>query len=160
MNRYPRDGFLYDTNGISLTVLEALDVTLENPAGSGKKLIIEGYSFINQLNLFMMATLIHMPDTRLPSTVFKPFPYMVGTDISAPGNSGVFKAEKRLITQKMAGGTPVITIPIKGGDRNYVESTPLTLLPGTKIGLSISPGVIVTNLCVSIYTREENLTNA
>lgn len=154
----PRPGFVYDCNSQSLTALQVLKATFENPLGSGKKLIIEGYGIPNMANVAAMATLIHQPTTNLPSTVYKPLPYMVGTDISAPGNTGIFKADVSLATSQLSGGTAILAVPVKPQDRNYIEGAPITLLPGARIGFNLSPGIIMANVTFVIYCREEDIT--
>lgn len=150
----PRMGYLYDTNEQSLGLLQYLNVTLENPAGSGKKVIIEGYSFVNTLGVFLKAQFIHMPTVGVPVASLKPFPYMVETDISNPDNAAIFKFVKS--ANAMSGGTPILGLPLEPNSRNYIESTPLTIAPGVKLGLSIQATVAAT-LTVAIYSREEAL---
>lgn len=152
-NGVPREGFLFDTGEQNLTLSQSLNVTLQNPAGSGKKIIIEGYSFINQVSTLMMANLIHMPTGNLPTATIIPFPYVVGPDVSSPSNVGVFKVAKGAA---MTGGTIVIGVPLEPSARNYIEATPLTVLPGTTLGITVS-AIVAAKITIAIYTREEML---
>lgn len=153
-----RTGYFYDCNSQSLTALQVLKATLQNPAGSGKKIIVEGYAIPNMANVAMMGTLRHMPTGNLPSTVYAPLPYIIGTDISSPGNVGVFKANVAVaIGGTFTGGTDIITIPVKGSDRNFIEAAPIVLMPGVTIGFQFNPGLIVASVTFAVYTREEDI---
>jgi hypothetical protein len=152
----PRIGFVYDCNIQSLTALQLLKATFENPSGSNKKIIIEGYAIPNVTNVGAMATLHHQPTGGTPSTVFAPLPYMVGTDISNPGHTGIFKANVvTALSGGFTGGTSILTIPVKPMDRNYIQGAPITLLPGAMLGFLLSPGVIMAGVSVVVYAREE-----
>jgi hypothetical protein len=154
----PRIGFLYDCNSQNLTALQVLNVTLQNPVGSGKRIIIEGYAIPNSSNIAAMGSLIHMPDTNLPTTAYAPLPYNVKTDISSPGNVGIFKANVALIVSgALGGGTSIISVPVKPADRNYIEAAPLVLDPGVIMGWKFAPGVILAGFTFAVYTREETI---
>jgi hypothetical protein len=154
--KFPRNGFIYDSNNLSLTALQQLKATFENPAGSGVNIIVEGYAIPNAANVAAMATLHHQPTGGLPTTIFKPLPYLIGTDISNPNNVGLFKADVSLITSGgFSGGTPILSVPIKPMDRNFIEASPITLQPGARLGFILSPGLIMSSVSFVVYAREE-----
>lgn len=142
----PREGFIYSTPSVSLALNGKLSVYIENPAESGKTLILEKYRIPNQAAGFLDAMIYMGYGSPTGTSVVSPLPFRINAPLN---NVAIVRTNNTAVPSPAQG----VYLPLKGSDFNEVISAPLLLEPDTKMAIEIS-AVIAAKVSVQIYMRE------
>lgn len=132
--------FVATTAEVSASLGQSIRATIQNPAGSGKTVLLLQISATSaDTGGLVVGDVFLNPTTNLPTTAYTPFNNLAG---AGPAAATVFKADAG---SSMSGGTTTdLHIGLIGAGRKAFEfdSMPIVIPAGVTLGLNIPLGAL------------------